>query len=80
MKTNDGGPAFPESDTIGGPGGPGMSFRAYVASKVLSSLVATGQKIDRGDGQSADSPQERANVAVVYADALIAELAKEPKK
>ena len=87
-KAKDGGPAFAyqefiDPSVIGGPQRqrtvPGMSLRAYIATAALQGLLAGRHTSDvhgiRHDAYSADAP-EWAKQSVVYADALLAELAK----
>jgi len=82
---NDGGSAFPELPTYNTPDGcisvntkPGMSLRAYFAGHALSGWLASQPKNNgvpiRAIYEDAESI---ANAAILYADALIAELGKE---
>ena len=70
-------PAFPVSDTSAYNANPGMSLRAYVATKAMQSLIA---KLDRdvfADDYFDDNVDAIISVtAAIYADALLAELAK----
>lgn len=76
---NTGGPAFPlayQHERVGGGiitcQQDGMSLRAYIATAALQGIVtATAMITDQ-----VYSPQDRAREAVLYADALIAELNK----
>jgi len=71
MKPYDGGPAFPISPRMG------MSTRAYFAAKVMQALVASGWFTGL-DGQEPTTAEESAancaRRAVLFADALLAEL------
>lgn len=72
-KVNDGGPAFPQgthgtSQTLGCETYhqyEGMSLRAYIATKIMPAFSIKGF-----------TPEGAAVAAVIYADALVAELQK----
>jgi len=79
-KINDGGPAFPEAIAVSPvgdvyPGMGGMSMRAYFAGQALPSVVikCVPQECERGEAME----RMFARKAVMVADALIAELAKD---
>ncbi len=78
MSNKDGGPAFPIPGMTGMPNDtviephPGMSMRAYIATKVLAGIMAK----EKLSASTFDYSKDRAAVAVRHADALIAELAK----
>lgn len=57
---------------------PGMTKREEIAKAALSGLLAAGRAINIGE-KSGSTPEIFAAFAVEAADALIAELNKEPK-
>jgi hypothetical protein len=61
-------PAFPS-----GPGTPGMSLRAYLAARALQGILA-GPHLTSSDSLMATTSSAPTEVAVRYADELIAEL------
>lgn len=70
MKIDPNGPAFPQPTEDGVSRGlPGLTIRAWMATKVLSGLVAAPNRSGSFD--------EYALEAVMFADAIIAELNKE---
>lgn len=73
---NDGGPAFP-AQAIAYPSGAGvvvagMSLRDYFAGQVLSGMAAR-DSFDEGQA----TPAQRARLAYIDADAMLAERAKD---
>lgn len=76
---NDGGPAFPcENPDSPLPFSSGMSIRAYIATAVFPTVIASLGPRDCADRSAEDVRAKVAVVAVAYADALIAELNKPP--
>jgi len=75
----DGGPAFPRAMTLGDPAGgyvedsgdPGMSLRDYFAAKALQGMHAR-DSYDKGLA----SPEQRARICYIDADAMLKERAK----
>lgn len=75
-EVDDGGPAFPceGGDLSGLYAAPGMTFRAWAAGKALQGLLASG------DCAVGPTHEEVAQLAVEYADALLAALAARKEK
>ena len=71
-KIDDGRPAFPHWDGPSGQCFSGMSLRAYIATAALQGLIASGSTGWK-EGYFTDTCKE----SVQFADALLAELAKE---
>jgi hypothetical protein len=81
MANNDGGYVFPYSLQFATPLGghvekqvPGLSLRAYFAIHLESAMIASPAKLQ---GKTSANGDEYADMAVNFADALIAELNKE---
>jgi hypothetical protein len=79
--TNDGGPAFPEPFVPKSSGlsinmHPGMSLRAYIATKAMQSIIGLTTSGDAAKYNHDDLQAATARAACGYADALIAELGK----
>lgn len=83
-KQNDGGPAFPNGDSGGGPTS-GMSLRDYFAAKALQGFLANPKTAEqmqafREDGESFASMHGRmSNVVFQLADAMLAAREALPK-
>ena len=90
MKKNDGGPAFPSDDShwdaksrmVLNTRNLGMSLRAYIATKAMTSLLADPSIVSYYDGfadgqQTGGAIPRIAEHACTVADAMIAELEKE---
>lgn len=79
MSKENGGPAFPnraESYDNGFDLSGGMTLRQWYAGKALEGLIARGIDQKLADGRHAICCETRAELAFVYADAMIAEGAK----
>ena len=70
---NDGGPAFPIGDQSLHPLLVGMSLRAWFAGMALQGIVTIPRKLDEDE----DEFQAVAEDCCHFADAMLAELAKE---
>ena len=58
---------------------PGMSLRAYIATKAMQALINTTTQADVAKYNGAELREATARGACAFADALIAELGKEGK-
>jgi len=80
---NEGGPAFPinakDWRDIPNHPAPGMSLRAYIATKAMQALINTTTQADVAKYNGAELREATARGACAFADALIAELGKEGK-
>ena len=80
---NNGGPAFPinaiDWRDIPNHPAPGMSLRAYIATKAMQSIIGVVASADAAKYTPDDLQAATAIAACGYADALIAELGKEGK-
>lgn len=80
MKPTD--PAFPGPNDGNIPGEPGIDVRTYLAAKAMQAIASNGALLNQlGERVPPKNfPELLARVAVEYADALIAELSKDPAK
>ena len=81
--TDDGGPAFPRIANLSAEKMDGMSLRDYFAGQVLAGLSASSERLTALGGiaytQGDEVTQVFAAVAYQYADAMLAERAKEER-
>jgi hypothetical protein len=77
----DGGAAFPLYAEANGRLQSGMSVRTYMATKFMAASIGSVKYLQWVGKEADDRIIAQATAqAIVYADALIAELAKEPTK
>ena len=81
----DGGPAFPQSGGQHYTSAKGMTLRQYYAGQALVGLLAVddstpcvSQTPEGIEAERAEYVRSQAHIAACYADALIAELEKNP--